>query len=55
MEWLEIAKSIGELGIMVVICAIFLYQNNKDRNIQNELNNTLFKTIIDKFNTMYSH
>ena len=55
MEWLEIAKSIGELGIMVVICAIFLYQNNKDRNIQNELNNTLFKTIIDKFNNMYSH
>ena len=50
MEWLEIAKSIGELGIMIVICAIFLYQNNKDRNTQNELNNTLFKTIIDKFN-----
>ena len=55
MEWLEIAKSIGELGIMVIICAIFLYQNNKDRNAQNELNNTLFKTVIDKFNDMYNH
>ena len=55
MEWLEIAKSIGELGIMVIICAIFLYQNNKDRNAQNELNNTLFKTVIDKFNDTYNH
>lgn len=46
MEWLEIAKAISELGILVVIAGLFLYISYKNNKTQSEMTNKLFNEML---------
>lgn len=48
MEWLEIAKAISELGILVIIAALFLYVTYRNNKSQNEITNKLFNEMLDQ-------
>ena len=48
MEGIEIAKSISELGILIVIAGIFLWIGFKNNKKQEEFNDKLFKSLIDQ-------
>lgn len=46
MEWLEIAKAIGELGILIVIAGLFLYFSYKNNKAQGEMTNRVFEELL---------
>lgn len=48
MEWLEITKAIGELGILIVIAGLFLFFYYKDKTARDEEFKQLFNALIDK-------
>lgn len=48
MEWLEITKAIGELGILIVIAGLFLFFYYKDKNARDEEFKQLFNAILSK-------
>lgn len=48
MEWLEIAKAIGELGILIVIAALFLYFSYKNNKSQSEMTNKIFEQLLEQ-------
>lgn len=48
MEWIDIAKAIGELGLFTVIAAVFLIQQRKDRKELNEQNEQFFKAQMEQ-------
>lgn len=48
MEWIELAKAIGELGIMIVICALFLIQNKSTVDTQQNITKQMFDEILDE-------
>lgn len=50
MEWLEITKAIGELGILIVIAGLFLFFYMKDKNARDEEFKQLFNAILNKEN-----
>ncbi len=50
MEWLEITKAIGELGILIVIAGLFLFFYYKDKNARDEEFKQLFNIILNKEN-----
>ena len=50
MEWLEITKAIGELGILVVIAGLFLFFYMKDKTARDEEFKQLFNAILNKEN-----
>lgn len=54
MEWLKLLQAIGEFGIMAVICAIFLYQNNKSNEQQQQLMSQLFTQMIQQNEQMHT-
>ena len=54
MEWLSLLKAVGEFGIMAVICAIFLYQNNKSNDQQQQLMSQLFNQMIQQNEQMHA-
>ena len=54
MEWMEIVKAITELGIMAVICGIFLWQNNKDRKNHSSENSKLFETLLQQYEQTFN-
>lgn len=53
MEITEMTKFILETGIMAMICAIFLIQNNKDRKTQEEKNNKMFNSILEQYEAVF--
>lgn len=54
MEWMEIVKAITELGIMAVICGIFLWQNNKDRKNHSSESSKLFETLLQQYEQTFN-
>lgn len=54
MEWMEIVKAITELGIMAVICGIFLWQNNKDRKNHSNESSKLFETLLQQYEQTFN-
>lgn len=54
MEWLDLGKGIIELGLMTVICSIFLAQNNKERKNQEQANAQLFKTLMEQYEMAFN-
>lgn len=48
MDEISIAKAIADLGILVVIAGIFLWLVIKNNKKQEELNEKIFKTILDQ-------
>ena len=48
MEWLEIAKAIGELGILIVIAGLFLYFSYKNNKAQSEMTNKIFENLLEQ-------
>ncbi len=48
MEWLEITKAIGELGILIVIAGLFLFFYYKDKAARDEEFKQLFNAVINK-------
>lgn len=54
MEWMEIVKAITELGIMAVVCGIFLWQNNKDRKNHSNENSKLFETLLQQYEQTFN-
>lgn len=54
MEWMEIVKAITELGIMAVICGIFLWQNNKDRKSHSSESSKLFETLLQQYEQTFN-
>lgn len=54
MDIIEFSKAILEVGIMVIICAVFLFQNNKDRKDQEEKNNKIFNAILEQYESVFS-
>lgn len=48
MEWLEITKAIGELGILIVIAGLFLFFYYKDKNARDTEFKQLFNAVINK-------
>lgn len=46
MEWLEITKAIGELGILIVIAGLFLYFSYKNNKAQGEMTNKVFEELL---------
>lgn len=48
MEWLEITKAIGELGILIVIAGLFLFFYYRDKTARDEEFRQLFNALIDK-------
>lgn len=48
MEWLEITKAIGELGILVVIAGLFLFFYYKDKTARDDEFKQLFNAILGK-------
>lgn len=46
--WVEMAKAIAELGVLVVIAGIFLFISMKNNNRQDEFFTKLFNNIIDQ-------
>lgn len=46
--WVEIAKAIAELGVLVVIAGIFLFISVKNNNKQDEFFTKLFNNLIDQ-------
>ena len=48
MEWLEITKAIGELGILIVIAGLFLFFYYKDKNARDAEFKQLFNAVINK-------
>lgn len=49
MAWLDVVKAIADVGVMVVICAVFIIRSNQDRKEQAEVNKTMFNTMIKQF------
>lgn len=50
MEWLEVTKAIGELGVLIVIAGLFLYFYYKDKALRDEEFKQLFDAILNKEN-----
>lgn len=48
MEWLEITKAIGELGILIVIAGLFLFFYYKDKTARDAEFKQLFDAILGK-------
>lgn len=48
MEWLEITKAIGELGILIVIAGLFLFFYYKDKNARDTEFKQLFNAVVNK-------
>lgn len=48
MEWLEIAKAISELGILIVIAGLFLFLAFKQNKSQEAMLTKLFNQMIDQ-------
>lgn len=48
MEFLDIAKAISELGILVVIAGLFLYVSYKNNKAQSDITNKLFEEMINQ-------
>lgn len=53
MEWIDVGKAILELGIMVVICSIFIVQNIKARKDQEASNEKLFELMIKQYESTF--
>ena len=53
MGWIDVGKAILELGIMVVICAIFIVQNIKARKDQEASNEKLFELMIKQYESTF--
>lgn len=48
MEWLEVAKAISELGILVIIAGIFLWLTIKNNKKQDEFFTKIFNNVVDQ-------
>lgn len=53
MGWIDVGKAILELGIMVVICAIFIVQNIKAKKDQEASNEKLFELMIKQYESTF--
>lgn len=53
MGWIDVGKAILELGIMAVICAIFIVQNIKAKKDQEASNEKLFELMIKQYESTF--
>lgn len=48
MEFLDIAKAISELGILIVIAGLFLYFSYKNNKAQGEMTKKIFENLLEQ-------
>lgn len=53
MSWLEVVRAVADVGVMVVICAVFIVRSNKDRQEQANQNKILFDTMMNHFTDLF--
>lgn len=52
MAWLDVVRAVADVGVMIVICAVFIIRSNKDREEQAEMYKKMFDTMMTQFMEM---